>query len=206
MQKGGSFTKGNKRGRENIMILIIDNYDSFTYNLYQYIGEINPDITVYRNDKITIEEIRKLKPSHIVISPGPGQPKDAGITEVLIKELYKEVPILGVCLGHQAIGEVFRGKIVHADELVHGKASKIKLEECELFKGLPKTIKAGRYHSLVVDSKTIPKDFIITAQTEDGCIMGIKHREYPVFGIQFHPESILTENGMEILRNFLLKL
>ncbi|MGE5329355.1 MAG: anthranilate synthase component II [Deltaproteobacteria bacterium] len=185
------------------MILIIDNYDSFTYNLYQYIGEINQDIQVYRNDKITIEEIRKLNPSHIVISPGPGHPKDAGITGQLIKDFYKMIPILGVCLGHQAIGEVFGGKIIRAEELVHGKASEVRLGECELFKNLPKTIKAGRYHSLVIDRKTLPKELIITAETDDECIMGIKHKDYPLFGIQFHPESILTENGMEILRNFL---
>jgi len=185
------------------MILIIDNYDSFTYNLYQYIGEINPDVVVYRNDKISIQEIRELKPSHIVISPGPGYPKDAGITEQLIKEMYKEVPILGVCLGHQAMGEAFGGTIVHADELVHGKASDVNLGECEIFNGLPTKIKAGRYHSLVVDRKTIPDELLVTAQTDDGCIMGIKHKDYPMFGIQFHPESILTENGMEIIRNFL---
>jgi len=185
------------------MILIIDNYDSFTYNLYQYIGEINPDVVVYRNDKISIQEIRELKPSHIVISPGPGYPKDAGISEQLIKEMYKEVPILGVCLGHQAMGEAFGGKIVHADELVHGKASDVNLSECEIFNGLPRIIKAGRYHSLVVDRKTVPKELLVTAQTDDGCIMGIKHKDYPMFGIQFHPESILTENGMEIIRNFL---
>ncbi len=185
------------------MILMIDNYDSFTYNLYQYIGSINEDIVVIRNDKITIEEIRRNRPSHIVISPGPGYPKDAGISIDVVKEFYEEIPILGVCLGHQSIGEAFGGKIVHASELVHGKASDISLGESILFKGLPEKIKGARYHSLIVEKESLPKDLLITAQTENGEIMGIQHKKYPVYGIQFHPESIITECGMLIIENFL---
>ncbi len=185
------------------MILMIDNYDSFTYNLYQYVGSINEDIEVIRNDKITIEEIRGKKPSHIIISPGPGYPKDAGISIEVIREFYKEIPILGVCLGHQSIGEAFGGKIVHARELVHGKASDILLGECALFSGLPKKIKGARYHSLIVEKESLPNELLVTAYTRDGEIMGLVHREYPVFGIQFHPESIITEHGMKLIENFL---
>jgi anthranilate synthase component 2 len=186
------------------MIIIIDNYDSFTYNLYQYIGEINPDIEVYRNDKITIEEIREKKPSHIIISPGPGFPKDAGISVELIKSLGKEIPLLGVCLGHQSIGEAFGGNVIHAGELMHGKASEIDIDtESRLFKGMPQKIMAGRYHSLIVENSSLPKELKITAKTEDGEIMGLMHKEYPIYGIQFHPESILTPDGKEIIKNFL---
>lgn len=185
------------------MILIIDNYDSFTYNLYQYIGEINPDVDVYRNDKITIEEIKKLNPSHIVISPGPGHPKDAGITIELIKELSGKIPILGICLGHQAIGEAFGGEVIQAKELMHGKSSEVILGKAGIFKGLPKKITAGRYHSLVINPDNLPKQLGIIARTYDHVIMGIKHKDYPTFGIQFHPESILTEKGMDIIKNFL---
>lgn len=186
------------------MILIIDNYDSFTYNLFQYIGEINPDIEVYRNDKISIDEIRQKKPSHIVISPGPGFPKDAGISIELIKELGKEIPILGVCLGHQAIGEAFGGKVVHAKDLMHGKASDVNVsKECALFSNLPEAVTVGRYHSLIVRKEDLPKDLLVTARTEDGEIMGLQHVKYPVFGIQFHPESIMTPHGKVMLRNFL---
>lgn len=186
------------------MILIIDNYDSFTYNLYQYLGELNPDIEVYRNDKITIDEIREKNPSHIIISPGPGFPADAGISEEVAGELGKYIPVLGVCLGHQGIGEVFGGKVVHADRLMHGKASDINVSNsCRLFTGLPGRITAGRYHSLIVERETLPQELEITAATDDGEIMGLKHREYPVYGIQFHPESILTTSGKTILKNFL---
>jgi anthranilate synthase component II len=186
------------------MILIIDNYDSFTYNLYQYIGEINPDIEVYRNDRITIGEIREKKPTHIVISPGPGFPKDAGISVELIRELGKEIPTLGVCLGHQAIGEAFGGKVIHARELMHGKASSVEVTtECELFSNLPQKINVGRYHSLIVQKENLPDVLKVTARTEDGEIMGLKHIKYPVYGIQFHPESILTPEGKEMLKNFL---
>ncbi len=186
------------------MILIIDNYDSFTYNLYQYIGELNPDIEVYRNDKITISEILEKKPSHIVISPGPGFPKDAGISIQMIKELGDKIPILGVCLGHQAIGEAFGGKVAHAKELMHGKASDVSVDnKCKLFYGMPQSIKVGRYHSLIVQNDSLPGDLSITAKTSDGEIMGLKHNKFPVYGIQFHPESILTPCGKNILKNFL---
>ena len=186
------------------MILIIDNYDSFTYNLYQYIGELNDDINVVRNDKITVDEIERMKPTHIVISPGPGYPKDAGISIEAIQRLYKKIPILGVCLGHQAIGEAFGGRIGLAGELMHGKVSDINIKnECRIFKNIPVRIKAGRYHSLIIEKNTLPKELEITASTDDGEIMGVQHREYPVFGIQFHPESILTPEGKQILNNFL---
>lgn len=192
-----------RRNGSDFMILIIDNYDSFTYNLYQYIGEINPDIEVYRNDAITVEEIEEKKPTHIVISPGPGYPAESGITIDVIKKLSGKIPILGICLGHQAIGEAFGGEVIRAGELMHGKSSEIILEKTDLFKGLPERIRGGRYHSLVVNSETLPDELEIIAKTEDEIIMGIKHKEHATFGIQFHPESILTENGKEILRNFL---
>ena len=186
------------------MILIIDNYDSFTYNLYQYIGEINPKIEVYRNDKISIGEIREKNPSHIIISPGPGFPKDAGISISMVRELGEFIPILGVCLGHQAIGEAFGGKVVHAAELMHGKASEVELDgKCSLFRNLPKWIRVGRYHSLIVQKEDLPDELEVTAKTEDGEIMGLMHKRFPVYGIQFHPESILTPDGKDILRNFL---
>lgn len=186
------------------MIIIIDNYDSFTYNLYQYVGELNPDIEVYRNDKITIEEIREKKPSHIIISPGPGFPKDAGISIQVARELGKSIPVLGVCLGHQGIGEAFGGKVVHAKELMHGKTSEVVVSrECALFNSLPEKIRVGRYHSLIVEKESLPPELKVTAKTPDGEIMGLQHRDYPVYGIQFHPESILTPHGKEMLKNFL---
>lgn len=186
------------------MILIIDNYDSFTYNLYQYVGEINPEIEVYRNNKITVKEIMHKRPSHIIISPGPGFPKEAGISVSLIKEAGPYIPILGVCLGHQGIGEAYGGKVVHAKELVHGKATEVKIDrECELFASLPEKIKVGRYHSLIVENGSLPPELEVTAETPDGEIMGLKHKKYPVYGIQFHPESVLTPEGKTILRNFL---
>ena len=185
------------------MILLIDNYDSFTYNLYQYIGIIQQDIKVVRNNEITIEQIQKLTPSHIVISPGPGYPRDAGISIEVIKRFHKSTPILGVCLGHQAIGEAFGGRITHASSLYHGKQSEINLYHCPLFTGIPKRIKAARYHSLIVDKSSLPDDFNIVAHTDDNEIMAICHKEYPTIGIQFHPESIITEYGMDMIRNFL---
>ncbi len=185
------------------MILIIDNYDSFTYNLYQYVGEINQDIKVYRNDEITIEQLKNMDIDHIIISPGPGYPRDAGISIEVIKELGKNVPTLGVCLGHQAVGEAFGGKIMHAKETVHGKTSMITHDEDHLFKGLPSDLKVVRYHSLIVDSETIPEELMVTAEGPKGEVMGLRHREYPIYGLQFHPESIATESGKEILRNFL---
>jgi anthranilate synthase component II len=186
------------------MIIIIDNYDSFTYNLYQHIGELNQDIKVFRNDKITIDEIRELKPSHIVISPGPGFPAEAGISVRLVKELGAGIPILGVCLGHQGIGEAYGGRVVHAKRLMHGKASEIAVTTaCRLFEGLPGRITAARYHSLIVERETLPQELEITAVSEDNEIMGLRHRAFPVYGIQFHPESILTPLGKKILENFL---
>ncbi len=185
------------------MIVIIDNYDSFTYNLYQYVGEIQEDIKVIRNDKISIEELKQMDISHIIISPGPKFPKDAGISIELVKTIGKKIPILGVCLGHQAIGEAFGGKIVHAKETVHGKVSKIYHNESGLFEGIENPLNAVRYHSLVVDRKLLPEAFEITAESPDGEIMGIKHKEYPIYGIQFHPESISTQKGKEILIKFL---
>ncbi len=186
------------------MIIIIDNYDSFTYNLYQYVGEMNPDIEVYRNDRLTVDEIMRKNPSHVIISPGPGFPKDAGVSKELVARIGKSVPVLGVCLGHQAIGEVYGGEVVHARELMHGKASEVFVEnDCELFTGLPSKIRVGRYHSLIVRKEKLPDELKITAKTADGEIMGLQHREYPVYGIQFHPESIMTPMGKDILRNFL---
>jgi anthranilate synthase component II len=186
------------------MILIIDNYDSFTYNLYQYIGEMNPDIEVYRNDKITVKEIEEKNPSHIIISPGPGFPSEAGISIELIRDLGPRIPILGVCLGHQAIGEAYGGIVSHAKELMHGKASEVVvLNDCELFVTLPEKITVGRYHSLIVLKEELPKHLKVTAKTLDGEIMALQHIEYPIYGIQFHPESILTPMGKEILKNFL---
>lgn len=186
------------------MILIIDNYDSFTYNLYQYVGTLNSDIMVVRNDKITVDEIDKLNPSHIIISPGPGIPEDAGICVELIKKLSNKYPILGVCLGHQAIGKAFGAKIIHAPVLMHGKSDKICINtDCDIFKGLKNTTQVARYHSLIIDELTIPDDLIITAKSDDGCIMGIRHKYFNTFGIQFHPESVLTVDGMKIIENFL---
>lgn len=185
------------------MILIIDNYDSFSYNLYQLFGAVTHNIKVVRNDKIDIDGIKALNPSHIVLSPGPGYPKDAGICLGTVHEFAGKIPLLGVCLGHQAIGEAFGGKIVHAPRLMHGKTSRIKLDtKCAIFKGLPPEIVAMRYHSLIVENGTLPNCFEVTARDEDGEIMGICHREFPVLGIQFHPESFKTERGLDIIRNF----
>jgi len=186
------------------MILIIDNYDSFTYNLYQYVGEINPEVEVKRNDKITIDEIKHKNPSHIIISPGPGFPRYAGIAIELIRQLGEHIPILGVCLGHQAIGEAYGGKVVHAKQLMHGKACNVSIDrECKLFSSLPAQIVVGRYHSLIVEKDLLPTDLVVTARSEDGEIMGIQHNKNKVYGIQFHPESILTPLGKLILSNFL---
>lgn len=186
------------------MIMIIDNYDSFTYNLYQYIGELNPCIEIYRNDRITVEEIREKNPTHIIISPGPGFPKDAGISAKIPVELGSRIPVLGVCLGHQGIGEAFGGKVVHAENLMHGKSSEIEINnDCAIFAGLPDRITAARYHSLIVQREALPEALEITAISPENEIMGLKHRDYPVFGIQFHPESIMTAYGKDILRNFL---
>lgn len=186
------------------MELIIDNYDSFTYNLYQYMGTLNPDIQVIRNDAITVEGIRKLQPDHLILSPGPGRPCDAGVCEPALRELKGEFPILGVCLGHQAIGEVFGGTVTYARQLMHGKQSTVTLDRTSpLFKGLPEQILVGRYHSLAIDPDTLPEVLKATATTEDGEVMAVENRDYPIYGLQFHPESILTPEGMTIIRNFL---
>ncbi len=185
------------------MILMIDNYDSFTYNLVQYLGEMGQELKVYRNDAITIEGIKKLKPARIVISPGPGSPKDAGISKEVIKVLGSRIPVLGVCLGHQCIGEVFGGKVVGAKRLMHGKTSQIFHSGKGLFKNIDNPFIATRYHSLLVERKGLPKDLEITAETKEKEIMGLRHKKFPIVGVQFHPESILTQSGKEILRNFL---
>ena len=186
------------------MILLIDNYDSFSYNLYQYVGEINPDIRVIRNDEMTVEQIRELKPSHIILSPGPGRPENAGIIIEAARELGPDIPILGVCLGHQAICAAYGATVTYAKRLMHGKQSVAKLDtECPLFRGCPEKTPVARYHSLAADPDTIPEELKVTAVTEDGEVMAVKHRDYPIYGVQFHPESILTPNGKQILRNFL---
>jgi len=185
------------------MILVIDNYDSFTYNLVQYLGELGAEIEIFRNDKITLKGIRKMKPKRIVISPGPGEPKDAGISKDVILEFGQKIPILGVCLGHQCIGELFGGRIVGARTLMHGKTSFIYHDGKDVFKGVKNPFEATRYHSLVVERKSFPKTLAITAETKDKEIMGLKHKTYPVYGVQFHPESILTAEGKKILMNFL---
>jgi anthranilate synthase/aminodeoxychorismate synthase-like glutamine amidotransferase len=186
------------------MILMIDNYDSFTYNLVQLVGGITPEIQVVRNDALTVEEIRALKPSHIILSPGPGYPKDAGACEEVIQKLAGEFPILGVCLGHQAICEVFGAAIAHAVKLMHGKKSLININnQSPIFQGLPSQIEAARYHSLAAKQGTLTDTLEVLATDEMGEIMAVKHRDYPVYGLQFHPESILTPNGETIMRNFL---
>ncbi|MDD5421894.1 MAG: aminodeoxychorismate/anthranilate synthase component II [Candidatus Omnitrophota bacterium] len=186
------------------MILVIDNYDSFTYNLVQYLGELGAELAVYRNDKITIGAIKKMHPKKIVISPGPGIPKNAGISEQVILDFGRTVPILGVCLGHQAIGEVFGGKIIGARDLMHGKTSLVYHDGKGLFKGLKNPFEGTRYHSLIVERKSFPKCLRITAETKDKEIMGLQHVKYPIYGVQFHPESILTLEGMKLLKNFLI--
>ena len=188
------------------MILLIDNYDSFSYNLYQLIGEINPDIKVIRNDEMTVEEIAELAPSHIILSPGPGRPEDAGIIIEAAKTLGRTIPLLGVCLGHQAICAAFGATVTYAKQLMHGKQSIAKLDtKSTLFRGCPQETPVARYHSLAADAATIPEELIVTAQTADGEVMAVEHREYPIYGVQFHPESILTPDGARMLRNFLKK-
>lgn len=186
------------------MILLIDHYDSFAFNVYQALGGINPDIKVVRSDAITPDEIEALAPTHIVLSPGPGKPSEAVIYGQAIERFKGRIPILGICLGHQAIGEAFGATVTYAPQIMHGKASTITVDaDSRLFKNIPKTCEVARYHSLVIDPLTLPDDLKITARTEDGIVMAVEHRTYPVYGVQFHPESILTPQGMTMLKNFL---
>ena len=185
------------------MILLIDNYDSFTYNLYQYLAEWGAEVAVYRNDAISVAQAEALAPSHIVISPGPCTPREAGVSNALIAALGPRIPLLGVCLGHQCIGEVFGGRIVRAPEPVHGKTSLIYHRGAGALAGLPQPFEAARYHSLIVERATLPPTLEVIAETADGLIMGLRHRDYPIIGVQFHPESILTRAGKGFLRNFL---
>lgn len=185
------------------MLLMIDNYDSFTYNLVQYLGELGQEVVVHRNDEITLDEIEKLKPRTIVISPGPCTPTEAGVSVPLIQRFMGQIPILGVCLGHQSIGQALGGKIIHAKQLMHGKTSQIHHAGMGVFKNLPNPFQATRYHSLVIERETIPDCLEITAWTDDGEIMGVRHKTLALEGVQFHPESILTEHGHQMLTNFL---
>jgi anthranilate synthase/aminodeoxychorismate synthase-like glutamine amidotransferase len=185
------------------MILIIDNYDSFTFNIVQYLGQMGEEVQVFRNDRITLEEIKKLKPQAIFLSPGPCSPKEAGITVEVVRSFYTSVPIMGICLGHQSIGYAFGGDIVRAEHIMHGKTSMILNDGKTIFAGLPNPFSAGRYHSLIVKKDTLPDCLGISAQTAEGEIMGLRHKLYPVEGIQFHPESVLTPQGKRIIRNFL---
>ncbi|RAP73276.1 aminodeoxychorismate/anthranilate synthase component II [Paenibacillus montanisoli] len=185
------------------MILVIDNYDSFTYNLVQYLGELGEEVVVKRNDEISLDEIAALAPDHILISPGPCSPNEAGISLALIERFKGVIPIFGVCLGHQSIGQAFGGEVVRAEKLMHGKTSQIYHDGRSVFEGIPSPYTATRYHSLIVKKETLPDCLEISAQTEEGEIMGLRHKEYLIEGVQFHPESIITENGHKLLRNFL---
>lgn len=186
------------------MILLIDNYDSFVYNLYQIIGQCNSDIKVVRNDELEIEDIRNMNPTHIVLSPGPGKPSDAGICEKIVKKLGSSIPILGVCLGHQAICEVYGATVTYAQTLMHGKQSLVKVDtNSVLYRDMPDEMRVARYHSLAVDKVTIPDELKITGMSDDGEVMSIEHNKYPVYGVQYHPESILTPQGKQIIKNFL---
>ncbi len=185
------------------MIIMIDNYDSFTYNLVQFVGELGEELHVYRNDKITIEEIERLSPDYLMISPGPCTPNEAGISMDAIRHFAGKIPILGVCLGHQSIGQVFGGKVIRAQRLMHGKTSEIYHDGKTIFQGIPSPFTAARYHSLIVEEETIPDVLEVTARTAEGEVMAVRHREYPIEGVQFHPESIITQHGKQLLRNFL---
>ena len=186
------------------MILLIDNYDSFSYNVYQLVGSVNDDIRVIRNDELTVEEIESLKPSHIILSPGPGRPADAGICEAVIKAFQGKIPILGICLGHQAICEVYGAEVTYAKQLMHGKQSRATLDtRSALFRNMPEEIMVARYHSLAANPATMPDCLTVTAKTTDGEVMAVQHRDYPIYGVQFHPESILTPEGKTIVENFL---
>ncbi len=186
------------------MILLIDNYDSFSYNLYQYLGEFETDIKVIRNDELTTEEIEALKPDGIVLSPGPGRPADAGVIEEVAVKLGKTIPVLGICLGHQGICEAFGGRVTYANRLMHGKTSVVrKNADCPIFEGCPDRFEVARYHSLAADENSLPDCLIVTALTEEGEIMAVQHKEYPVYGLQFHPESILTPEGKRMIQNYI---
>jgi anthranilate synthase component 2 len=185
------------------VILLLDNYDSFTYNLAQYLGDLGCTVEVHRNDKISVEQIARRKPERIVISPGPCTPQEAGISIELIQELASKIPILGVCLGHQAIGAAFGGKIIRAPKLFHGKTSEIEHDGEGVFRKLPNPFTATRYHSLIVEGKSLPRELVVTAETKDGIIMGLRHRRFKIAGVQFHPESVLTLPGKQLLQNFL---
>jgi anthranilate synthase/aminodeoxychorismate synthase-like glutamine amidotransferase len=185
------------------VILLLDNYDSFTYNLAQYLGELGCQVEVHRNDRISVEQIARRKPEHIVISPGPCTPQEAGISVELIQKLGGKIPILGVCLGHQAIGAAYGGKVIRAPKLFHGKTSEIQHDGKGIFAKLPNPFTATRYHSLIVERKSLPRELAVTAETNDGIIMGLAHRRYKVAGVQFHPESVLTQSGKQLLQNFL---
>lgn len=186
------------------MILLIDNYDSFSYNLYQLLGEVEPNIKVIRNDELTVQEIETLSPEAIVLSPGPGRPEDAGVCVEVVQKLGGKIPILGVCLGHQAICTAYGGVVTYAKELMHGKQSVVTTAGGGLFAGMNKTFPVARYHSLAAEKATLPPELIVTAETEDGEVMAVEHRSNPVFGLQFHPESILTPNGKQIIENFFI--
>jgi anthranilate synthase/aminodeoxychorismate synthase-like glutamine amidotransferase len=185
------------------MILLIDNYDSFTYNIYQYLGFLGQKVKVVRNDEVTISDIRRLKPEALVLSPGPGNPDEAGVTLEAIESFAGSLPILGVCLGHQSIGQVFGGKVIPAGRLMHGKTSLIRHKSSGVFKGLPNPLEVTRYHSLIVERSSLPRCLEITATTEDGLIMGLRHKKYAIEGVQFHPESYTTQHGMQMFKNFL---
>ena len=189
------------------MILLIDNYDSFSYNLYQLVGEIEPNIKVIRNDEMTVDEIKELNPDRIILSPGPGRPEDAGVIMEVVKTIGKDIPILGVCLGHQAICAAFGATVTYAKKLMHGKQSNVKFDtSCPLFTGCPKVAPVARYHSLAAAANTIPDCLKVTALTDDGEIMEVQHKEYPLYGVQFHPESIMTPDGKQMLENFVKEI
>lgn len=195
--------KPMRPARSPLHMLVIDNYDSFTYNLVQYFGELHVDPIVKRNDEISIDEIKRLNPDRICISPGPGRPEDAGISSEVIRQFGQETPILGVCLGHQCIAQVFGGEIVRAERLMHGKTSTIRHSQCGIFENMVQPLEATRYHSLIVRRESLPASLEITAETDEGEIMGLQHRQFPLHGVQFHPESILTVEGKKLLANFL---
>ena len=197
------YVSNKVRGGKDKMLLLLDNYDSFTYNLYQYLGELGAEIEVRRNDEVTLDEIEHMRPAYIVVSPGPCTPNEAGISCQVIERFGPHIPTLGVCLGHQSIGQVYGGRVIRAPEPMHGKTSLMYHQGQGVFRDLPQPFEAIRYHSLIVDTNDLPSELEVTAQTTDGLIMGLRHRTYPVEGVQFHPESIMTSVGKDLLRNFL---